>query len=182
MNVGQQIRKIRKEKGITLAQIGEALDISASALSQIENSKNTPSLETLTAVLKFMDVPMSDFFRQMEEPDVLVAKTGESGTIRSERGSRITLLASKLQNSSLESYSIELQPQAQISVKSLPMQANGERFVFVREGEVRILIDNAVHDLKKEDSINFKAHHVCAVTNVCAVLAQIIICGFPPVL
>ena len=103
MNVGQQLRKIRTEKGITLTQIGSALGISASALSQIENSKNTPSLETLSSILKFLDVPMSDFFFQIEQPSVLVAKPDESETIRSEKGSRVMLLASKLQNSTPDS-------------------------------------------------------------------------------
>ena len=182
MNVGQQIRKIRAEKGITLSQTGAALGISASALSQIENSKNTPSLETLTSILKFMDVPMSEFFRQIEQPDILVAKTGEIETIRSERGSRVVLLASKLQNSTLESYSIELQPNAKIEVKSLPGQFNGERFIFVREGGIRVGIDSGIHDLQKEDSVNFKAQHSCVITNICAVIAQFIICGLPPVL
>ena len=182
MNVGQQLRKIRREKGITLTQIAEALDISASALSQIENSKNTPSLETLTSILKFMDVPMSDFFRQIEEPAILIEKNQTAETIHSEKGSRITLLASKLQDNTMESYSVELQPKASVIVKTLPKQFNGERFVFVREGQIRIEVGSTVHDLAKEDSINFKAHHICTITNVCAVLAQFIICGLPPVL
>lgn len=182
MNVGQQLRKIRTEKKITLSQMGSALGISASALSQIENGKNTPSLETLTSILRFMDIPMSDFFRQIEAPDILVTKSGETETIHSEKGNRIVLLASKLQNNTLESYSVELQPQASVSVKTLQQQLNGERFIFVRDGQLRVEIDSEVHDLRKEDSINFKAHHVCAITNVCAVIAQFIICGLPPIL
>ena len=182
MNVGQQLRKIRTEKGITLTQIGSALGISASALSQIENSKNTPSLETLSSILKFLDIPMSEFFRQIEQPSVLVAKPEESETIRSEKGSRVMLLASKLQNSTLESYSVELQTVASVTVKSLPKQCNGERFIFVRDGQIRVTLDSTVHELQKEDSINFKAHHVCVISNVCAVIAQFIICGLPPVM
>lgn len=182
MNVGQQIRKIRTEKGITLTQIGNALGISASALSQIENSKNTPSLETLSSVLKYLDMPMSEFFMQIEQPSVLVAKPDESETIRSEKGSRVMLLASKLQNSTLESFSVELQPSASVTVKPLPNQLNGERFIFVRDGQIQVTLGTDVHELKKEDSINFKAHHACVITNVCAVIAQFIICGLPPVL
>lgn len=182
MNVGQQIRKIRNEKGITLTQIGNSLGISASALSQIENSKNTPSLETLSSILRYLDMPMSDFFRQIEQPSILVAKPEESETIRSEKGSRVMLLASKLQNSTLESFSVELQTGASVTVKSLQKQLNGERFIFVCDGQIRVTLGEDIHDLKKEDSINFKAHHACAVTNVCAVFAQFIICGLPPVL
>ena len=182
MNVGRQIRKIRTEKNITLSQLGRALSISVSALSQIESSKNTPSLETLSAILKHMNVPMSDFFRQIEESDILITKNDEVETIRSEKGSRIVLLASKLQDNTLESYTVMLRPGAVITVKELPKSVNGERFVYVQEGDICLEINHASYDLKKEDSINFKAHYGCMISNVCAVIAQFIICGFPPVL
>ena len=182
MDVGQHIRRIRTEKEITLAAMSKALGLTSSALSQIESCKNTPSLETLSAILKYLDVAMSDFFRQIEKPAILIAKNEEVETIHSEKGSRVVLLASKLKDNTLESFCVELQPSTNVTVKTLRKQVNGERFIFVRKGRLRAVIENTAHDLHKEDSINFKAHHSCTIYNVSSTPVRFIICGFPPVL
>lgn len=52
MNIGEYIKKSRKTKGLTLVQLGAAVDVSNSALSQIENNKTEPSRKTLIALAK----------------------------------------------------------------------------------------------------------------------------------
>lgn len=56
-NVGREVRRWRRERGLTLAQVGEESGLNVGYLSQIENDKAVPSLEALAAVAAALDVP-----------------------------------------------------------------------------------------------------------------------------
>jgi transcriptional regulator with XRE-family HTH domain len=59
--VGQRIRRRRRERGLTLAQVAEATGLNVGYLSQVENDKASPSLETLAALAGALDVPIAWF-------------------------------------------------------------------------------------------------------------------------
>lgn len=182
MNLGSQLKKIRTDRGLTLAEVAEAVDLTASSLSQIENGKITPSINTLEAILCHYRVPMSEFFRQMEKTDLVVSRSGEQETIDDRSGVLITLLASKLVNNALESYSAELAPECSIELKELPGYLNGERFIMVHAGEINVSTPAGSLVLQKGDSANFKSYLPCVLTNRTSSKAVIFINGTPPVM
>ena len=57
--VGAQIRRLRTDRGLTLAQVGEVADLNVGYLSQVENDKASPSLETLAAIADVFAVPIT---------------------------------------------------------------------------------------------------------------------------
>ena len=57
--VGREIRRWRRTRGLTLAQVGEGSGLNTGYLSQIENDKAVPSLEALAAIAIALDVPAS---------------------------------------------------------------------------------------------------------------------------
>jgi transcriptional regulator with XRE-family HTH domain len=59
--VGPQIRRLRRERDLTLAQVAQRSGLNVGFLSQIENDKALPSLETLAALASAMDVPITWF-------------------------------------------------------------------------------------------------------------------------
>ena len=59
--VGPQIRRRRRERGLTLAAVAELTGLNIGYLSQVENDKASPSLETLTALAEALDVPIAWF-------------------------------------------------------------------------------------------------------------------------
>lgn len=61
MELGEKIKIKRKEKGYTLKMLSEAIDISVSFLSDIENGKSKPSLDRLTDIAKGLDTNVSFF-------------------------------------------------------------------------------------------------------------------------
>lgn len=56
MNVGENIKKIRKEKGITQKQLGEMLGVSQAAIVQFENSNSNLKLETIKKISNALGV------------------------------------------------------------------------------------------------------------------------------
>jgi transcriptional regulator with XRE-family HTH domain len=55
--VGTEIRRWRRTRNLTLAQVGERSGLNIGYLSQIENEKAAPSLDALLAIAAALDVP-----------------------------------------------------------------------------------------------------------------------------
>jgi transcriptional regulator with XRE-family HTH domain len=62
--IGQKIKKYRKEKHLTQVELAEKLDISISYLSKIEakNCRKSFSLDLLVNISETLDVDIKDFF------------------------------------------------------------------------------------------------------------------------
>ena len=59
--VGARIRRRRRDRGLTLAAVAELTGLNIGYLSQVENDKASPSLETLAALAEALDVPIAWF-------------------------------------------------------------------------------------------------------------------------
>lgn len=54
--LGKKIRELRIEKGYTLKQLGEMLNLGESTISMYENGKRTPDYDTLTKIAEIFNV------------------------------------------------------------------------------------------------------------------------------
>jgi HTH-type transcriptional regulator, competence development regulator len=58
MNFGEELKKLRKEKKLSIRKLGELSNISHAYISQLENSKrDTPKPDTLNKLAKGLNVP-----------------------------------------------------------------------------------------------------------------------------
>ena len=60
--IGGQVKTLRKQVGLTQADLGKKIGRTAEAISNVETGKSLPSLETLIAVAEALGVPLTDFF------------------------------------------------------------------------------------------------------------------------
>lgn len=58
MSIGNNIRNIRKEKKMTLQQIADIMGCSPQLISQYENGKRMPKLETLQRIAESLNVSL----------------------------------------------------------------------------------------------------------------------------
>lgn len=61
-NVGQQLRARREEHGLSLRELARRLEISPSALSQIETGKSHASVSTLYAIVSELGMSLDELF------------------------------------------------------------------------------------------------------------------------
>jgi transcriptional regulator with XRE-family HTH domain len=61
-NVGEQIRTLRKERGLTQEVLSEETDLSPSYISDIERGERNISLGSLEKIIIALDVKSSDIF------------------------------------------------------------------------------------------------------------------------
>lgn len=65
--VGRNIKRIRKEKGLTQVQLADLIHYSEGTISNIENdSFQTFSIEFVYIISKALNVPMTEFFKGID--------------------------------------------------------------------------------------------------------------------
>ena len=86
--IGSQIREYRKQLKMTVVEVSKQSDLSQGMLSKIERGVTSPSLSTLSAIARALNVPVTAFFRKYEEQrDCSYVKEGE-GLVIERRGTR----------------------------------------------------------------------------------------------
>jgi transcriptional regulator with XRE-family HTH domain len=73
--VGRQVKHWRTTRALTLAQVAERSGLNVGYLSQIENDKASPSLESLAAIADALEVPIAWFFQADGRPPRVVRAT-----------------------------------------------------------------------------------------------------------
>jgi transcriptional regulator with XRE-family HTH domain len=61
-NLGESLRRIRKERGMTLIEAGEKSGMPMSTISKIENNKMSLSYDKLLRICKALDIDISELF------------------------------------------------------------------------------------------------------------------------
>jgi len=70
--IGAQVRRLRRDRQLTLSQVAERSGLNVGYLSQIENDKASPSLEALSALAEGIDVPITWFLLDSTPPPRVV--------------------------------------------------------------------------------------------------------------
>lgn len=76
LNIGKKLQEFRKQRGLTLREVADQTGITASMLSQMERDLVNPSINTLKAISKTLDVPLFRFFQEGETGRTLVVREG----------------------------------------------------------------------------------------------------------
>jgi transcriptional regulator with XRE-family HTH domain len=83
--VGFQVKRWRRERGLTLATVAERSGLNVGYLSQIENDKASPSLSCLASIGDALDVPIAWFLIE-EVPAPQVVRASERTVVQRENG------------------------------------------------------------------------------------------------
>jgi transcriptional regulator with XRE-family HTH domain len=158
-SIGAEIRRLRKSLDLTVAKLGEASGISGSMLSKIENGGISPSLATLGALARALNVPVSRLFAQSEERrDCSFVSAGQGVRIE-RRGTKAGHLYDLLGHSlageiTVEPYLITLSKNA---VPYTEFRHAGVEFIYMLSGKVRYLHSDRSYVLEPGDALFFDA-------------------------
>ena len=155
--IGRQVKRYRKQMGLTINDMGNRTGLSAGMLSKIENGNTSPSLATLRSLSTALNVPVTALFRQFEEQrDATFVQAGK-GLAIDRRGTRAghqyQLLGHSVHSQvSVEPYLITLESDAEV----FPIfQHAGVEFIYVLEGSMVYRHLNATYTLAPGDSLFF---------------------------
>jgi transcriptional regulator with XRE-family HTH domain len=70
MDIGNRIKFYRKVKGYTLKELAEIIGVTYPYISDMENNKKSPSMETLQKLSNALETPVYAFFTDSEVENV----------------------------------------------------------------------------------------------------------------
>jgi transcriptional regulator with XRE-family HTH domain len=158
-SIGFEVRRLRKSMELTVAQLGVMAGISAGMLSKIENGSISPSLSTLNALARALNVSMSSLLAESEERrDCSFVKAGQG--VRIERrgtkaGHLYDLIGHTLAgNIGVEPFLITLKRDAQAYTN---FRHAGVEFIYMLSGKVRYRHADGTYVLEPGDALFFDA-------------------------
>lgn len=157
--IGSQARQFRRDLDMTVGEVAKLAGLSVGMLSKIENGMTSPSLATLKALSRALNVPVTSLFRKYEEQRDATYVKADQGLVIERRGSRsghqYQLLGHSIgKRFSVEPYVVTLTERSEV----FPLfQHNGQEFIYLLTGRVRYRHGNHTYDLAPGDSLFFDA-------------------------
>lgn len=154
--VADNLRRLRKERALSLDQLAHASGVSRAALSQIEGSKTNPTLAVLWKIAVGLGVPFQRLLGVTDNSKASVLRAGDMVPLRS-ADSRMEsrLLSPAGAQPGLEVYELRFQPKG--FHRSEAHGAGTSETVIVLTGVLRVSVDDEVHELGPGDTIFFRA-------------------------
>jgi transcriptional regulator with XRE-family HTH domain len=156
-NVGSNLRKLRKAKGLSLQRLAEASGVSVGMISQVERGLANPSMRLLTALRRALNISMQELFG--EDP-VAAPETSDPNFVR-RRANRPMIdlgtlhkeLLTPTDQRHLQIMILRMDPGGESGGKALSYPA--EKGGLVLSGQVVLSVDGEVATLFAGDSFVF---------------------------
>jgi transcriptional regulator with XRE-family HTH domain len=162
--IGAHLRELRSARALSLRQLAKLIGASPSLLSQVENGKVTPSVDTLSLLARALETPLASFFGTGDPPSTpgaaAVVRAGERARIRLDNGVTWENLLPR-EEAALRFMEIAYAPGAHSGDHFL--RHPGRDLFLVLEGELSFRVGFSEHRLGPGDSISFgdfQPHHV----------------------
>lgn len=155
--IARRVRESRLQLGWTVGQLAAQCGMSKGMLSKIENAQASPSLATLARLSEALQVPVTAFFRGLnEEQDVLYVKAGKGLDIEhrwSGAGRRYHSLGTmRAPNNTLEPVLVTLTERVEV----FPLyQHAGTELIYMLTGRMEYGYGSARYLLESGDSLQF---------------------------
>jgi len=149
--IGVRLRNLRLRRGLSLARVAKAVGISVGFLSAIERSHMSASVGTLRRLARFYKIKILDFFGA-DDSDSRLVRPQKRKVLEAGPGVRMELLA--WGNTVMEPHLFRIAARAG-SGDSYAHQ--GEEFLFVLRGELRISLEGDEYRLQPGDSFYFES-------------------------
>lgn len=157
LSIGQKIRDLRNEKGMTLGDMAAKIDVSPSLISQLERGGVNPSISLLKLIADVLGVPLFSLLETEEtktEPPSPLMKEKERKTLITEGGTRFGLL-SRNHDLGCEFIFNEWPPGSSTGKEKYVHE--GVECGLLLEGELEVELEDRLYHLKPGDSITFQS-------------------------
>lgn len=153
-NVGKNIRTIREQKKITLDSAAKLTGVSRSMLAQIEKGEVNPTISLLWKIANGYKVSFTSLVKY--DTSSLLIKSEEVVPLIENDEKYINYPAFPFQeDKQFETYRIEIKEGGYLQAQ--PHLDGAKEYITVFDGEIEIMADSETFQLKKGDSLCFKA-------------------------
>lgn len=167
LDIGDRVKMLRLLQKRTLQEVADSCGLSKSMISKIENNHTVPSVATLVKLAACLGTNVSNLLEKDGWKKVIVTTRGEAEEklVATEKGYEIFPYASAFHEKKMQPF---LFVARKGRVKHHELVHEGEEFIFVVDGEMRMQIGDVEYRLGKGDSIYFNSmqrHGITPISN-----------------
>lgn len=175
MELGEKIKQRRTLLMLTQEELANRCELTKGYISQLENDKVSPSIETLSHILEVLGTNLSDFF--YEEKEEMLVYDEEEQYEKKFDGYLQTWLVPTSQEKSMEPILVRLFPGA-TTFKDDPH--TGEEFGYVIKGTIKVVYGNSEKECQEKQAFYFPANKKHYLKNDSAMEAEVLWVSSPP--
>jgi len=157
--VGQRVRELRDEKGLSLEDVARRTGLAVTALEEIEAGKANPPLGVLVKLGKALDMKLGTLIASGGQKNYTVVRVAERKdmsryphTKETSYGYSYQALAPEKSGRMMEPFMVTLrEPSHEVA----PSTHDGQEFIFVLDGEMEAIVGEAVEVLGPGDCIYY---------------------------
>ena len=182
MKLGEKLKMLRKEKGLTLDKLAELSDVAKATLSRIENGVTTGNLNTHLKICESLRVNLGELYKGLESTEEKVVTFDDKNIKEAEVFSYDEKVSSIIL--AKQTGKKKMLPQLLIieSQKGTPTEENQpgtDKFIYCLEGEIELKITEKIYALRKNSSIYFDASLPHSIKNIGTKTAKLIMVVSP---
>jgi transcriptional regulator with XRE-family HTH domain len=178
--VGERLRQVRLERGLSLKAVATGSNMSASFLSLVETGKSDISLARLLAVLRYYGIALVELLPEEQAPEAKIVHADSRPHVNFPgEGFDIYLLTPDTKRTFAPMIAV-IQPHGKPAEFS---QHPGQEFLLVLEGEIRFTLHGSNPQRMVEgDSIYYESDRKHMVENMSDEEAKVLFVSCPPTL
>ena len=177
MKIGNKLRRLRLQRGLTQEELADRCELSKSFISLLERDLTSPSLDTLSGLLETLGSDLPTFFREKDEK--LVFGSEDIFVKEDPEGLRgmIKWLIPSSQKNQMEPILVEMAPGGE-TTEDDPHE--GEEFGFVLAGTIKIVLGDRVERVRKDESFYFRSNAPHKLVNAGKSVCRVLWISTPP--
>jgi transcriptional regulator with XRE-family HTH domain len=159
LQIGSRIRRLRLEQHRTQQDIAAACGVSKSLISKIESNGVVPPVATLVKIAAALGTNVSSLIEETPDAFTIVARRGDvaENMIRTEQGYWIHPYATHRTRKLMQPFLFLVRKG---EVKEHHLSHEGEEFIYVLEGRIRVEVGLEEYVLEEGDALYFDAAYV----------------------
>lgn len=151
--IGNKIKNLRNQNGLTQQELADRLDLTKGFISQMERGLTAPSVATLADIIECLGSNLADFFNEKEDTQIVFKPEDCFEKVDKAQNSTLWLVP-MAQKNQMEPILVTLKPR-----ESLPFDKphEGEEFGYILEGSVKLSFGEKTYRLDAGDSFYYSA-------------------------
>lgn len=177
MEIGEKLRELRIQRGLTQEELADRCELSKGFISQVERELASPSIATLKDMLECLGITLQAFFSDDASEKVVFSPQDMFEKENAEQGLKITWLVPDAQKNSMEPILLELEPGGTSQI--LPPH-EGEEFGYLLKGQIVLHAGKRRYTVRKGDSFCLHPSVTHSIENTSTKPAVVLWVSTPP--
>lgn len=151
--IAENLKKLRKERNLTLGQLSEISGVSKAMLSNIEQGESNPTINTIWKIANGLNVPYTKLMEELETMSTVIKKSDIEVQTDDNEHYRTYCYFKNTPIRNFEFFHVELD-----SYSSKTTQGHcprTEEYIYVISGELILQVENEEYMLKEGDALAF---------------------------